>query len=322
MPGTLLKTFEIFPHTEAIKNLEAEIATEEKLMRSHRDYWRELSIDSAKAMRAMKSIEHAMESNTYWDYAKVAGGNSVLAGLIEQRIKKQFDDLSHAYQRSQESISDNQESYNNRKQTIFNKKNAKLKLKIKNQKPTVYSTDVWDHMLQDSPIYVPKSLKVREFTSDYSTAVFKYKFTLRTKPLKAKVINVELESRTFEECADEDDNIFINIPGMSVDFIRHTYGSAEVRFRAINRDDRVSGYVTRGQIHPHQTSVTSPCLGDFGPPIYEAVTDFDIPMAVTVLELFLKQVDSHDGAGRYWKRWWDKDKREWESRNLNQEEVA
>ena len=78
MPGTLLKTFEVFPHTEAIKNLEAEIATEEKLMRNSRDSWREHSMECARAMRAIKSIEHAMENNSYWDYAKVAGGDNVV----------------------------------------------------------------------------------------------------------------------------------------------------------------------------------------------------------------------------------------------------
>ena len=201
-------------------------------------------------------------------------------------------------------IAREEENLTNSKQKIFHLRNQIDRLEIKNRNSTIYSLDIWDHNLRNSELYIPGSLKIREFENEYNNAS-RYKFSIKTKATRALVNNLDRERYPVEEFGEE---VFINIPEMYVDMTRLPYGSTEVRFRAVNSADRISGYVSRGQLHPHQTNITRPCFGDFDAPIAEAITELDIPLAITVLELFIKQVDSQDGAGCHWKRWWDRDR--------------
>jgi len=305
MAGRLVKTFEIFPNASLITT------EEEKLKAAQRSYTRlhnNVRFERIQRRQLNREIIAAQTFQTNnrlrWQLLQIAGGNAELAesleACLERNVHNVSDDLADTIRRIS-SIENEQAKY--KQQLFFVKKNLE-RLRAKANESTIYATDVWDHQMRNSELYVSNSLKVREFPDQGGN---RYKFSIKTKPTRARVNNIDEERYPVDEYGEE---VFINIPAMYIDMTRYASGSIVIRFRAVDSADRVAGYVSRGQLHPHQTSMTVPCLGDFEGPVIEAITDFDIPTAVTIFELFLKQVDSQDGAGYYWFRWYDKDRNE------------
>jgi len=305
MAGRLVKTFEIFPNASLITN-------EEDKLKGFRDsYTRMHNNVRYQRMRRRQLNRDIIASQTFqtnnrlrWQLLQIAGGNTELAesleACLERNVYSVSDDLADTIRRIS-TMEDEQAKY--KQQIFFAEKNLE-RLRAKANVSTIYATDVWDHQMRNSELYVPSSLKVREFPDHDGN---RYKFSIKTKPTRARVNNIDEERYPVDEYGEE---VFINMPAMYIDMARYATGSIVIRFRAVDSSDRVAGYVSRGQLHPHQTGMTVPCLGDFEGPVIEAITDFDIPTAVTILELFVKQVDAQDGAGHYWYRWWDKDRNE------------
>ena len=80
--------------------------------------------------------------------------------------------------------------------------------------------------------------------------------------------------------------------------------SGEVRLRACRGDKhaRVNGYTTG--VHPHILYDNgTPCLGDFGANVVEAVKQNDLVGAALVLNMFLEYADPSDGAGIHWPKY-------------------
>ena len=305
MAGRLVKTFEIFPNASLITT------EEEKLKAAQRSYARLHNTVRFERIQRRQLNRDIIAAQTFqtnnrlrWQLLQIAGGNAELAesleACLERNVHNVSDDLADTISRIS-SIENEQAKY--KQQLFFVKKNLE-RLRAKANESTIYATDVWDHQMRNSELYVSNSLKVREFPDQGGN---RYKFSIKTKPTRARVNNIDEERYPVDEYGEE---VFINIPAMYIDMTRYASGSIVIRFRAVDSADRVAGYVSRGQLHPHQTSMTVPCLGDFEGPVIEAITDFDIPTAVTIFELFLKQVDSQDGAGYYWFRWYDKDRNE------------
>ena len=305
MAGRLVKTFEIFPNASLITT------EEEKLKAAQRSYARLHNTVRFERIQRRQLNRDIIAAQTFqtnnrlrWQLLQIAGGNAELAesleACLERNVHNVSDDLADTISRIS-SIENEQAKY--KQQLFFIKKNLE-RLRAKANESTIYATDVWDHQMRNSELYVSNSLKVREFPDQGGN---RYKFSIKTKPTRARVNNIDEERYPVDEYGEE---VFINIPAMYIDMTRYASGSIVIRFRAVDSADRVAGYVSRGQLHPHQTSMTVPCLGDFEGPVIEAITDFDIPTAVTIFELFLKQVDSQDGAGYYWFRWYDKDRNE------------
>ena len=305
MAGRLVKTFEIFPNASLITT------EEEKLKAAQRSYARLHNTVRFERIQRRQLNREIIAAQTFqtnnrlrWQLLQIAGGNAELAesleACLERNVHNVSDDLADTIRRIS-SIENEQAKY--KQQLFFVKKNLE-RLRAKANESTIYATDVWDHQMRNSELYVSNSLKVREFPDQGGN---RYKFSIKTKPTRARVNNIDEERYPVDEYGEE---VFINIPAMYIDMTRYASGSIVIRFRAVDSADRVAGYVSRGQLHPHQTSMTVPCLGDFEGPVIEAITDFDIPTAVTIFELFLKQVDSQDGAGYYWFRWYDKDRNE------------
>ena len=305
MAGRLVKTFEIFPNASLITT------EEEKLKGAQQSYTRLHDNVRYQRMRRRQLNKDIIAAQTFqtnnrlrWQLLQIAGGNAELAdslkAWLERNVYSVSDNLADTISRIS-AMEDEQAKY--KQQLFFVKKNLE-RLRAKANESTIYATDVWDHQMRNSELYVSNSLKVREFPDQGGN---RYKFSIKTKPTRARVNNIDEERYPVDEYGEE---VFINIPAMYIDMTRYASGSIVIRFRAVDSADRVAGYVSRGQLHPHQTSMTVPCLGDFEGPVIEAITDFDIPTAVTIFELFLKQVDSQDGAGYYWFRWYDKDRNE------------
>ncbi|HAW75864.1 MAG TPA: hypothetical protein DCW74_09040 [Alteromonas australica] len=305
MAGRLVKTFEIFPNASLITTEEEKLkGAQQSYTRLHNNV-RYQRIQRRQLNREMIAAQTFQTNNRLrWQLLQIAGGNTELAESLEACLGRNVcnvaDNLADTISRIS-AMEDEQAKY--KQQLFFIKKNLE-RLRAKANESTIYATDVWDHQMRNSELYVSGSLKVREFPDQGGN---RYKFSIKTKPTRARVNNIDEGAFPVDEYGEE---VFINIPAMYIDMTRYASGSIVIRFRAVDSADRVAGYVSRGQLHPHQTSMTVPCLGDFEGPVIEAITDFDIPTAVTIFELFLKQVDSQDGAGHYWFRWYDKDRNE------------
>lgn len=307
----LVKTFEMFPHAETIAHNEWQLRRQKEELENEQarsiGYRRRL----VKAERRLVAAAVYTTRPNAWPLLKLAGGDAQGVIELEHCLSRTLRRTKEEVQELVGYISRGEDNLTTVKQHIFNIETRLTRLKANARSSTIYSLDVWDHKLRTSELYVPGSLKIREFETDSTST--KYKFTFKTQPVRAVVNNLNREDYTVEDFGEV---VQVNIPAMYIDIIR-TGSSSEVKFRSVNADDRIGGYVSRGQLHPHQTNVTTPCFGDFDAPLAEAVTDMDIPLAVTVLELFLKQIDSQDGAGSHWRRWWDRD-----SRRLIEERAA
>lgn len=66
---------------------------------------------------------------------------------------------------------------------------------------------------------------------------------------------------------------------------------------------RSNGWGHAKKPHPHILDGYTPCLGDFAPPLNEALNSYDIGSALDILCCFLEAVDPDDGAGSHWIRW-------------------
>ena len=63
------------------------------------------------------------------------------------------------------------------------------------------------------------------------------------------------------------------------------------------------GYPRAYVPHPHMTSATDPCLGDFGGNITESLQAADVVSAASVMAAFVQSFYPDDPAGRYWRNW-------------------
>lgn len=66
---------------------------------------------------------------------------------------------------------------------------------------------------------------------------------------------------------------------------------------------RSNGWGHAKKPHPHILGNYAPCLGDFAPPLNEALNSYDIGSALDILCCYLETVDPDDGAGSHWIRW-------------------
>jgi hypothetical protein len=66
---------------------------------------------------------------------------------------------------------------------------------------------------------------------------------------------------------------------------------------------RHTGWGRNPTVHPHVLSRYEPCLGDFGPPLNEALDSYDFASAVDIICLFLESADPGDPAGATWVNW-------------------
>jgi len=62
-------------------------------------------------------------------------------------------------------------------------------------------------------------------------------------------------------------------------------------------------YAENKSAHPHLLSGRHPCIGDFGPPLAQAIADRDYALALDVIFAFLSQAATSDPAGATWVNW-------------------
>ena len=189
MAGRLVKTFEIFPNASLITT------EEEKLKTAQRSYTRlhnNVRFERIQRRQLNREIIAAQTFQTNnrlrWQLLQIAGGNTELAesleACLERNVHNVSDDLADTISRIS-AMEDEQAKY--KQQLFFIKKNLE-RLRAKANESTIYATDVWDHQMRNSELYVSNSLKVREFPDQGGN---RYKFSIKTKPTRARVNNID-----------------------------------------------------------------------------------------------------------------------------------
>lgn len=85
--------------------------------------------------------------------------------------------------------------------------------------------------------------------------------------------------------------IYVNLQTKNVS-IKNLFGGTEGMYGY--------GHPTVLKVHPHIMSDDTPCFGDFAGAVTEALSENDWNTAATMIDLFLRQVNDQDAAGKQW----------------------
>ena len=144
-----------------------------------------------------------------------------------------------------------------------------------------------DSFLRDNAYYTPDSLQL-----SFDPAPLQYRVTFSLRDIIA---------------TNPRGNDPIEIPPLRIDFYIQPSGAHDIVVRNdIGRPywtDRYKGYEQTPLLHPHMTSGTTLCLGDFGEGVTEAISEGDFVTAITILTMFFQQYDPEDSAGQHFRAW-------------------
>jgi len=225
---------------------------------------------------------------TNWPFLQAAGGSTSVADQLKDQISRGFSrlaadivDYERRIRRIEEEII---------AEMLANLQQAKFRLHRAESMPNAIvtlDTDKLDSDLSVCDDYVNGSIKLK--IHEEWLAEDTYRITYQTPQLIAR-------------CA-RGSNEAIVISPINVDI---TIGDRNhgVKFRSVNGlSKRYGGYDGSEVLHPHMTSTSQPCLGDFSGPVQDASEDYDIVTLVTLVGMFLRQFDPEDPAGRRFYHW-------------------
>ena len=281
----LVKTIEVNTALLAIEKLQVDITNFTYTARRFRESYLSAKLKACRAKRRLAAATCVTPG--FWDYTKICPDKDIAERLRNHRdhFVSELRDLANRLERS---IVDYHDRYNEAEQNLARAKFKHANLQLAAHNLRIFKLEDWEHELRLNSLYQKGSLKLREHA--YRSNL--YKVTATFSPTVAH------STETYDNYPD------IHIPRIIADFtIDKKYNSTSVSFRAASGSKRYRGFEARMVLHPHMTDSTTPCLGDFGGPIYEALNDFDIPTAVTILAMFLESYDPTDGAGRYYHQW-------------------
>ena len=286
MAYKLRKRLEIDVAQPVIVRETCEVERHERTIDRHRADRTEFKLKLAPLKREYLCVDNVP---TKWAYLKAAGGSTNIAERIEQFVVERFSDLSLKIERLERRINGYTEAI---QEQIVQKQQAKFRLNRAKQMPNPVITLDSDRLEADLAVcdtYVKGSLKLKLEESIFGSTFDTYRVTYQTPELIAHCAHYDKSSR--------------RISPINVD-ITFNDGSSDVNFRSVSGlSKRYPGYGNNDVLHPHMTSPSTPCLGDFGGPIQDACDDFDIVSIVTLVGMFLQQFDPEDGAGRYYSFW-------------------
>lgn len=226
---------------------------------------------------------------TDWPFLQAAGGST--------RVAKQLkDETLRGFRRLATDIMD----YENQihrctgaiEAILDNVQQAKFRLRRAESMPdpiVTLDTDKLDSDLSVCDDYVNGSIKLKVEESFY-VGRDTHRITYQTPELIAHCARGEYTPRV--------------ISPINVDITMGSRNNYYVRFRSVNGlSRRFSGWGGHDLLHPHMTSPSQPCLGDFSGPIQDATEDYDIVTLVTLIGMFLRQFDPEDAAGGRFHNW-------------------
>jgi len=281
----LTKSIEINMSEAELDRLDIEIADCANTAELHRNKYRNAKIRRHRAQRQLDAA--TCVSPTYWDYLKICPDKKIAEHLRKER-NYLVRELRAEARRFRNHVDEYFGRYNAITENLRRLKFKRANIANKSNHVDVFKVNDWEHELRLNSLYKKGSLKLRQ----HKYAKNKFKVSATFSPA------IALSTDTVDEYPA------IRIPRIIADFhINRFYNTSRVTFRAAAGSTRYRGFEGREVLHPHMTDATTPCLGDFGGPIYEALNDFDIPTAVTVLAMFMESYNPHDGAGRFAANW-------------------
>ena len=279
------------PSTAVIERCERNIVRTTNDLNYQRDYHRQLKMQLRVAERKLAALQNA--NPTAWDFIKIAPVKEVSDKLVSV-VKTQTARAAENFISRRNEVDSQQRLVANAMDDLQRLRFSLRHAQQTKKADTVYKASDWEHELRLNDVFHQGSLKIKQQPTRYGTD---YKICVRFKSTIADTQTVQWD----EACSPFPS---IKIPSIYVDFSFKSYDSdAQVTMRAVAGSERYPGYRGLDLLHPHMTSPTYPCLGDFAGPIYEALHDFDIPTAVVVMGMFLQQYDPQDSAGAYYHNW-------------------
>ena len=273
------------PGKELKAELELQLELEKTEAEIARNFVRQHKLRSHHATDQWIRIRDAYKQPHSWLLYQLTGGHTHLKERIEVLIKHYHQEADeenrHAYEGLQRA-----ERHYEVTQTRVAQAEMRLRM-VRDQADIVVSRDMLDTFLRDNAYYVPDSLRL-----SYNDEPMQHRVTFSLRDI------IALNPRG---------NNPIEIPPLRIDFYIFPTGSHDLVVRNdIDRPywtDRYRGYSEVPLLHPHMTSGTTLCLGDFGEGVTEAISEGDFVTAITILTMFFQQYDPDDSAGLYFNAW-------------------
>ena len=266
-------------------HLETELRLQQLMVDEARSRLITYKLEFNQAEDEMLRIQRARSQPSTWAIHQLTCGHTGLADCIKQSLENCYLNSERRYQRALEEKLRAEGRYGEELERL-NRFRNKLFL-IRNQADIVVSKEMLDRSLRDNAHYRPDSLQL----------------SINNDP---ELCRVTFSMRDIV-ATDPDGDSPIEIPPLRVDFYLHPSGDHDLVVRNdIGRPywvDRYQGYSDFGLLHPHMTSQTTLCLGDFGGGVTEAISEGDFVTAITILTMFFQQYDPEDSAGLHFTAW-------------------
>ena len=280
------KRLEIDRAAPAIRVAKREVENYERKVESQRAARTKYKLDLAPLKKEYLCLDSVPKKD--WPFLHAAGGSTRVANQLKDQIIRGFSRLAANIEDAEHQISRCTQRIES---LIAEQQQAKFRLHRAESMPNpivTLDTDKLDSDLSVCDDYVNGSIKLKIEDSWY-VGEEAYRITYQTPELIAHCARGRNKPRVISP-------IYVDITIGN----RHHY----VRFRSVNGlSKRYGGYGHQDLLHPHMTSPSQPCLGDFSGPIQDASEDYDIVSLVTLVGMFLRQFDSRDAAGSYFDLW-------------------
>ena len=285
MAYKLRKRLEINRAAPAIRAAQDDVAEYERRIDVQRAARTKYKLQLAPLEKEYLCLDSAPKKD--WPFLQAAGGSTRVADALKNQIIRAFSRLAGDIEDKKYEIARCTRSI---EAMLSDLQQAKFRLRRAESMPNpiiTLDTDQLDSDLSVCDDYVNGSIKLkREEPFWYANM---YRITYQTPELIAHSVRGRDKSRVISPI-----NVDITI-GARINY---------VRFRSVNGlSRRFSGYGRYSLLHPHMTSPSQPCLGDFSGPIQDATEDYDIVTLVTLVGMFLRQFDPDDAAGSYFDNW-------------------
>lgn len=278
-------TLVLNPGEELKAELELQLELEKTEVEQKHDILRDRKLILHRASDQWTRIRDAFKQPQSWRLYQLTGGYTELKERIELLIEHFYDSAQTTCHEAQGAFDRAERHYEVAQARVAQ---AEMRLRmVRDQADIVVSRDMLDTFLRDNAHYVPDSLQL-----SFNDNPHQYRVTFSLRHIIA--INPR-------------GNNPIEIPPLRIDFYINPTGSHDLVVRNdIGRPywtDRYKGYSEVPLLHPHMTSETTLCLGDFGEGVTEAISEGDFVTAITILTMFFQQYDPNDSAGLHFNAW-------------------
>lgn len=283
------QTLTLNPSQELKAELELQLEIIKTDLERQKDKVRESNLRLHQATDQWERIRDAYKQPHSWLLYQLTGGHTKLKRDIEALLQSYHQKENDEYHSRYETWQREERYLDN---NLFRIEQAEMRLRmVRDQADIVVSRDMLDSFLRDNAYYTPDSLQL-----SFDPAPLQYRVTFSLRDIIA---------------TNPRGNDPIEIPPLRIDFYIQPSGAHDIVVRNdIGRPywtDRYKGYSEVPLLHPHMTSETTLCLGDFGEGVTEAISEGDFVTAITILTMFFQQYDPNDSAGAYHHVWPDAD---------------